>query len=161
MLTFFYSMYTAPSSSAFPCWNKTKTSISNKGESLSWGKQKHKTKTDQELERTSRKISFLSTKSMFCISGGYPKLNPFQLSLKKSPKTNNNKKPYEIPAVFLKVDIPVFWDKTWISISTGNEPMIFLPAKHQYILCGFLYQNRVEIDKLGTALFLFWYFHYS
>lgn len=57
---------------------------------------------------------------MFCISGGYPKLNPFQLSLLKKPQNNNKKTPM-IPAVFLKVDIPVFWDKTWISISTGNE----------------------------------------
>ena len=43
---------------------------------------KHKTKTDQELERTEReKYPFSAIKSMFCISGGYPKLNPFQLSV--------------------------------------------------------------------------------
>ena len=58
---------------------------------------------------------------MFCISGGYPKLNSFQLSLKKKKTNNNDQKTPMIPAIFLKLDIPVFWDKTWVSISTGNE----------------------------------------
>ena len=44
-------------------------------------------------------------KSMFCISGGFPKLNSFQLLLKKIKK---KKKTPMIPAVFLKAEIPMF-----------------------------------------------------
>lgn len=48
--------------------------------------------------------------SMCCISGGYPKLNTFQLSLKKKKSA--------IQAALLKADTPVFRENTWESIST-------------------------------------------